>query len=289
MVSVNSSLTQFLTVNANLSQDEAAFAKTSVTYQRNVAAFQAALPNIKTIDDLLNNPQALQVALGAFGLESASNETALLRQVLTQDPTSSSSLVNQLADPRFKQFATAFHSLASDGGAAINASGFASSIIQDYQTEQFEEQQGNSDPAVREALYFQRVASSVTSSVQIIGDATLADVVRTVQGLPQEFSALDPSQQEAMLQQQGFDPTKLQDPTYLKTYVERYLAIYDENNPPNGDPTGGLASLFQSSGDPSDPASYITPIDLSSLETSSSSSSSSSSDSLDSQLVSLIV
>jgi Protein of unknown function (DUF1217) len=287
MALVTSSLTQFLTDNASLSKNEANFAKSSATVQRNIAAFQAALPNIKSVDDLLNNRKALTVALGAFGIESIIDEKAFIKKLLTQDPTSTTSLVNQLADQRFKQFATEFGSLATDKGAKLNSSGVAASVIQAYKTVQYEEAQGNTNPAVREALYFQRLAGGVSSSLQIISDATLADVVRTVQGLPKEFSALDPTRQVAMLKAEGFDPTKLKDPTFLKTYVERYLVNYDIQNPPNGDPTGGLAQLFQPPGDPSDPASFITPINLSSLVPASSSSSSSDPNNLNASLVKL--
>ena len=243
MVSVSSSLSQYLTVNANLSNSIATYEKATPTYQRAVAQFQAALPNIKTVDDLLNNRQALTVALGAFQLDSEIDAKALIKKILTEDPTAQTSLVNQLADPRYKQFAQAFGSLATDGGAGINAAGFADKIVAAYGTNQFEEDQGNQNPAVREALYFARTASQARTVYQVLSDPTLGDVVRTAQGMPAEEGALDVSQQVDALSRSGFDVTKLQDPAFVAKYVQRYLVLSDMNNT-SLDPTGGLASLF---------------------------------------------
>jgi hypothetical protein len=265
MVSVSSSLLQYLTVSKDLAQSEANFSKSSPTFQNDVAHFRAALPNIKSVDDLLSDRTTLKVALGAFGLDSQVDAKGLIRAILTQDPNASSSYVNRLIDPRYKQFVTAFSSLATDGGAGVNAAGFADAIVNAYEVDQFETAQGAQDPAVREALYFARTAGKVTSTLQILGDRTLADVVRTAQGLPAAFSALDPTQQVGMLTRAGFDPTKLQDPAFVQKYVARYLTLYDIANPPNGDPTGGLAALFAPPGDPTDPTSFITPVNLSSL------------------------
>lgn len=250
MIAGPSSLTEYLNVSANLTKSLDTFAKTSATYQRDVAHFQAALPNIKSVDDLLKDRQTLTVALGAFQLADQVDAKGLLRKILTQDPADKASLVNQLADPRYKQFAQAFQSLSTDGGAAINAAGFADKIVNGYRVNQFEEQEGQNQPAVREALYFARTAGAVTTTLQVLGDRTLADVVRVAQGLPQEFGALGVDQQVAGLKRAGFDPTKLSDPATLQKYVQRYLVMYDIANPPNGDVTGGLATLFQ----PADPS-----------------------------------
>jgi hypothetical protein len=243
MLSVSSSLSQYLTVSANLPKAVATYENSTPTYQRAVAQFQAALPNIKTVDDLLNNRQALTGALGAFQLDSQIDAKALIKKILTEDSTAQTSLVNQLADPRYKQFAQAFQSLSTDGGAAINAAGFADKIVAAYGTNQFEEDQGNQNPAVREALYFARTAAQATSVYQVLSDPTLGDVVRTAQGLPPEEGALDVTQQVAGLARSGFDVTKLQDPAFVAKYVQRYLVMSDMNNA-SLDPTGGLGSLF---------------------------------------------
>jgi hypothetical protein len=262
MATTTSAQVQYNLVSKNLPKAEATFVKGSPAYQRAVAHFQAALPNIKSVDDLLKDRTTLQVALGAFGLDGIVDQKGLLKKILTQDPNDKNSYVNRLIDPRYKQFVAAFGSLSTDGGKQINTKGFADTILSAYEVDQFETAEGNKSPAIREALYFARTASKVTTTLQVLGDKTLADVVRTAQGLPAEFSTLDPNRQVAMLKRAGFDPAKLSDPTFLAKYVQRYLVAYDTANPPNGDVTGGLAALFQSSGDPTDPTSFITPVNL---------------------------
>jgi len=256
MIAVQSSLSQYLLVNNNLPKAIATYEKSTPSYQRAVAAFQAALPSIKTADDLLNNRQALTVALGAFQLDSQVDAKGLLKALLTQDPSDSTSYVNRMNDPRYKQFVQAFGSLRSDGGAGINASGFADTIVSAYATNQFEASEGDQNPALREALYFQRVAGSATTIYQVLADPTISDVVRTAQGLPAEAGALDVDQQVAQLNRTGFDVTKLSDPAFVAKYVQRYLVLNDLNNP-SADPTGGLASLFGGGGSGTDGATGL--------------------------------
>ena len=243
MVPVSSSLSQYLTVSANLPKAVATYEKSTPSYQRDVAKFRAALPTIKTVGGLLDNRQALAVALGAYQLDSQVDAKALIKKLLTQDPSDPKSLVNQLADPRYKQFAQAFQSLATDGGAAINAAGFADKIVAAYRTNQFEVDQGNQNPAVREALYFARTASQAKTIYQVLADPTLGDVVRTAQGLPVQEGALAVPRQVSGLTRSGFDVAKLQDPAFVAKYVKRYLVRSDLNNA-SLDPTGGLGNLF---------------------------------------------
>lgn len=243
MVSGVSGLTQYLLANRDLAKATEDYTKGSPTYQRAVDAFRTALPKIASVDDLLGNRQALTVALGAFGLEDEVDAKALVKKILTEDPSASTSLVNRLAETRWKQFAAAFGSLATDGGAAINAAGFADKIVSAFATGQFEESEGEQNESVREALYFQREASGATTLYQVLSDKTLGDVVRTTQGLPEEAGALDPDQQVEMLGRTGFDVSKLQDSAYVQKYVQRFLVLEDLKNP-DLDPSGGVLALF---------------------------------------------
>src|SRR3954470_15998415 len=52
MLTVGSSLSQYLLVNNNLPHAVATYEKSTPSYQRDVDKFRAALPSIKTVDDL---------------------------------------------------------------------------------------------------------------------------------------------------------------------------------------------------------------------------------------------
>ncbi len=247
MVAVGSSLSQYLLVNRNLPKSIATYEKSTPGYQRAVTQFRAALPSIKTVDDLLKNRQALTVALGAFQLDSQINARGLLKALLTQDPSNPAAYVNRMNDPRFKQFVQAFGSLRSDGGAGINAKGFADKIVSAYATNQFEASEGEQNPAVREALYFKRLASQAKTIQQVIADPTISDVVRTAQGLPRQAGALGVKQQIEQLKRVGFDVAKLQDPAFVAKFVQRYLVMSDMNSP-STDPSGGMLNLLAGGG-----------------------------------------
>ncbi len=86
-------------------KDEAAkvaqFVKSTPAVQRTAAAFQSDSVHISSPADLLlaANQSSLQVVLGAYNMSGQSTETGLLKQLLTQDPTASNSLVRKLGSP----------------------------------------------------------------------------------------------------------------------------------------------------------------------------------------------
>src|SRR5690348_12211883 len=72
-----------------------------------VAYFTSHIAKLKTVNDFLNDPKLVNFVLTAFGLQSETSAMGIVKKVLTQDPTSSTSLANQLADPRWQKLATA--------------------------------------------------------------------------------------------------------------------------------------------------------------------------------------
>jgi len=73
-----------------------------------VAAFREAAPTIADIDRLLSDRRALRLVLEAFQLEGEVDKRAMLRRVMTEDPTERTSLAARLADPRWRALANAF-------------------------------------------------------------------------------------------------------------------------------------------------------------------------------------
>lgn len=203
----------------------------------NVAYYEANIGDVKSVDDLLSNRnrKLLTVALGAFGLESQVDAKGLLRKLLSEDPTSTSSLAQRMADTRYQRFAQAFASLRNDGGAAIGTSTNVEAVVAAYQNTQYEKAVGRTDTAARQALYFSRVAPEATGSIyQVLSDKTLAAVVREAYGLPAETGALDVDQQVRQLKAKGFDYSKLADEKYVGTLINRFLASQDASGSPTG-------------------------------------------------------
>ena len=145
------------------------------------AYYQANIGKVTNIDQLVGNYRLLSYALQAYGLGDQINNTALVKQVLEQGTSSSHALANTLPNANWKKFAEAFNFSAS-GSSAPSSSASVATTTDDYVDQQLEEQQGESDPGVQLALYFARVAPTVTNSYGILADQNLLEVVQTIFG-----------------------------------------------------------------------------------------------------------
>jgi hypothetical protein len=156
---------------ANQSQLLSEFQQTP-TYSQAVAYYKANIGSVTTPQDLINNPKLLNVALSAFQLEGEAPDTGVITDLLTQDPTQSTSLAQQLVDPRFTQFASAFASLQTDGGATINNPTSVNAIIAGYTTNEYQKFISNldNDPTTRQALFFQH---TIEDTVDLSDNANL--------------------------------------------------------------------------------------------------------------------
>src|SRR5689334_13146564 len=82
------------------------------TYKREVDRYKAEIGKVTSVDALVKDRRLLTVALSAFQLESEVDKAALIKKVITEDPDDPKSLAKRLADPRWQNFAKAFHSLS---------------------------------------------------------------------------------------------------------------------------------------------------------------------------------
>jgi hypothetical protein len=75
--------------------------------QADAARLREGATRITDVDALLKDRRTLRMVLEAFQLEGEIDKRGILRRVLTEDPAEQSSLVNRLADPRWKALAEA--------------------------------------------------------------------------------------------------------------------------------------------------------------------------------------
>jgi hypothetical protein len=108
-----------------------------------------------------------------------------------------------------------------------------------YNEQQLESDAGQQDVGVQLALYFNRVAPSVTSMYGILADKNLLQVVETVFGLPTAFGTQNIDTQAKELGNL-FKVTDLQDPKKLTQLTERFTAQYDSLYGPSGSSTTSL-------------------------------------------------
>ncbi|MDG6094644.1 DUF1217 domain-containing protein [Acetobacter sp. AN02] len=229
------------------------YAKTDAQTLGEVGQFRKIAPEIKTADDLLNNYKALTVVLGAYNLGSLQNSRALVKALMTQDPTSDTSVAAKSKNPTWIAFAkdfSAWQGTSSSTSAADQPFGTAdkiSAIITKFQKNQFEDSLNEDDSGVGNALYFTRTMTDSMNLTNIMGDTKLLKVVETVSGFdPTTFGALSYDQQVRMLSK-VVKTSDFSTPEKIKQYAERYLAMLQINPQPSSKPATML-SLYGADG-----------------------------------------
>ena len=199
--------------------------------------YQANIGKVTSISQFVGNYRLLSYALDAYGLGDQINNTALITQVLQGGVTNPKSLANTLSNNQWKAFATAFN-FVGQGAASVSAASAVETTENNYVEQQLESDQGNEDPGVQLAMYFQRVAPTVTSSYGLLADKNLLEVVQTIFGISPDTTNID---QEAKEVSNLIPLSELQDPTKVKQLVERFTAMYDKDYGPSSGATSTLS------------------------------------------------
>jgi Protein of unknown function (DUF1217) len=231
---MTSTTTAFLAVSQNLSRYQAMTAaepavKTATAY------YEANIGSVKSISDLVGNYRLLSYALNAYGLGDQINAKGLVTQVLEGGVSNPKSLANTLPNSQWKAFATAFNFVDS-GATPPSSTSAVATTTSDYVEQQLESDQGAQDVGVQLALYFQRVAPTITSEYGILADPNLLEVAGTIMGLPPAAASdLQPQTLSELM-----PLSDLQDPAKLTQLTERFTAMYDYTYGPSSGATSGL-------------------------------------------------
>ena len=232
---MTSTTTAFLAVSQNLPRYQAMTAaepavKTATAY------YEANIGSVKSIGDLVGNYRLLSYALNAYGLGDQINAKGLITKVLEGGVSNPKSLANTLPNSQWKAFAAAFNFVDS-GATPPSSTSTVTTTTSDYVEQQLESDQGNQDVGVQLALYFQRVAPTVTNEYGILADPNLLQVAATIMGLPPTAAAdLQPQTLSELM-----PLSDLQDPAKLNQLTERFTAMYDYTYGPSSGATSGLS------------------------------------------------
>ncbi len=211
------------------------------------AYFQKVAPTITSPDALLKNYKALTVVLGAFGLQDKISQTAILRKLLTQDPTAKTSLAQTIGNAKFLAFAHALSDWSKPPFATPQA---VSQIIASYSTNLFEKSADKQATGLANALAFTRQAASLKSINAVQTDPNILAVVVTSLGLPlQNFQQLSFEQQTALLKSK-LHIEDLQKPAYVTRSAEQYL-VQQQTTAASAPPPGSVSALFSDGSDTS--------------------------------------
>jgi hypothetical protein len=188
--------------------------------QAEAARFRETAAALPDVEALLKDRRTLGVVLEAFQLEGEIDKRALLRKVMTEDPKEARSLANRLTDPRWRQLAAAF---GGRSGPPLAGPALVDRLLRQAMTNRYEKSLGESNPGLREAVYFSRKAAEVTSVPQLMSDKAMLAVARGALGLPEQFGLLEYEQQRDVLTRR-LDVAQLQDPKAVARIAQRYLA-----------------------------------------------------------------
>ena len=234
---MTSTTSTYLSIENNLARYQKQEAQ-QTSVKTATAYYQANIGNVKSADDLIGNYRLLSYALQAFGLGDQINNKALIKKVLQEGTSSASALANTLPNVNWKKFAQAFN-FSATGAAAPTSSTSVAATVSDYDEQQLEADQGQTDPGVQLALYFTRVAPSVTGGYSVLADTNLLQVVQTIFNLPATANSAQ-IDKEATAISKLVPVADLQDPAKVEKLAERFGAAYDAKYGPGSTATSSL-------------------------------------------------
>ena len=196
--------------------------------------YRTQLQSLETVDQLLADVRLKNVLLVAEGLRPVDISNEMLRAVLTSDLDDPDSFANQQSEIGFQKIAGSFNFdadgfIRSESSRSVQNERGLVETQRLYLTQAIEEEAGQESLGARLALYFERMAPTVTSNYEILGDDALAQFVRTTFSISQETASSDIDKQKAMLDRY-LDVDDLLDPEKLQSLIQRFLALYDLDN-----------------------------------------------------------
>ncbi len=225
-----STLSSYLQISNNLNKWQALTASQPAVAQQ-TAYYQANIGNVKTPADLVNNYRLFSYVLNAYGLGDMTYAKGLIQKVLEQGTGSQSDLAYTLNNPQILALAQTFD-FADNGAAATSTSAVRTGVVNNYIEQTLQTNQGQSDPGVQLALYFQQNAPNITNVYNILADKNLLTAVQTALGISPLTSAENIDTQATLISNR-LNIGDFQDPKKLQSFIERFCALYDENNSGN--------------------------------------------------------
>ncbi|MBR0950582.1 DUF1217 domain-containing protein [Bradyrhizobium canariense] len=244
---------------ASTTQQQAA-ARAQAT--KDATAYQEAIAGIDSVSDLLANRPMVDFVLLAKGLDPKKVSTEFLKKIFSSDLNDPKSFANTQSDPRFADIVASFNFDSNGNVARLPMMGpqkrdqFRETQT-NYLEQSLEQQQGDTNPGVRLALYFQRKAGEITSPYDILADKALSEVFRTTFNLPDSMAAM-PIDQQAKFVDRFMKIKDLSDPAKVAKLLSRFSAMYDvKNSQSTGQGQSPLLNLFQGSSSGISDSTYL--------------------------------
>lgn len=194
--------------------------------KREIASFHERIGKIGSVDALLKDHELYSFAMKAFGMEKEIFAKAMMKRILTSDPADKKSLVNRLADPRYREInrVMGFDTDGTTGRPDFGSAAWANAIVDRYVNQRLIDGQMEDNPSVGLALDFDRKAKGLTSWFKVLADPRMSGFMRTALGLPDSVAQGSVDAQAKMFGQR-MKIEDLQDPAIRKKLVRQFAAI----------------------------------------------------------------
>lgn len=233
---------------ASAEKNEAAQVKTTAgeaTVKNAMTAYTKVVNSGRSLDQILSDPSVLNVLLKANGLSDQIGNTALAKKVLLSNLSDPNSLANVLTDSRWKTLAQTYN-LHVNGIKALNSPSVIDAITQGYAQMTWQQEQDATTPGLSAALTFIQEAPHIKSVDQILGNATVRNVVTTALGIPAQIAFQSLTAQETAIGSR-LDVQKFQDPAFVQSFAQRFL-IEKNTSTATTSPNASLTTLAVQAG-----------------------------------------
>lgn len=194
--------------------------------QREITYYKDNIGSVKSLDDLFANSRLLKFVLSAYDLEDEAQYPGKIRKILESDLSDVDSLANRFEDSRFKQLAQDLN-VAVNGVTALTSSGTTDSLVQKYQQIEYERHLDEEAPGVRAAIEFSRRIQSASSTVSLLADSVMREVVTVANAIPKEIAYQEEDAQVAAVEAKVDLAELKSDSNAVEKLVSRYLVLKD--------------------------------------------------------------
>lgn len=196
--------------------------------------YQKAIIGITSAKEFLSDRRLVDFVLVAKGIDPKDVTDEFMKQIFASDLEDKKSFVNQQKDERYAEIAASFNFdgdglLTSDTVGTVQQRGAVLETQNLFLHQTLEQEQGDANSGVRLALYFERVAPTLTDAYDLLGDTALLETFRIAFGYSADFSNMDIDMQ-AKLVKKNLNLEDMQDPEKLKKFLNRFTAMYDTQN-----------------------------------------------------------
>lgn len=212
--------------------------------------YSSEIQKIASLDEFLANERLVNLVLAANEIDPETVTPEFLRDVFLSDIDDPDSLVNQQADRSWRSIVASFNfnlegQVVDMNDGSIQLRRGIYETIDNYIRQAMEEDAGEENAGVRLALYFERMASSITSAYDFLADDALYEVFKITYGISDEVGNADVDAQAEMIERY-LDLEELQDPEFVRKMIVKFSVLYDAEN--NLEASGAVAVLSGSTG-----------------------------------------